>query len=612
MRASGRVRGNRKSSVRPAAAVRRAKLLMESLEPRAMFSAQSPFGSLVATPDLSFFSGTGYSVYSPAQIRHAYGFDQVSYTGAGQTIAIVDAYDDPTVSADLHKFDQQWGLSDPTLTVAKMTDNGKGPAANSGWDMEIALDVEWAHAMAPGAKILLVEANSASLSDLLNAVNYARNAAGVSVVSMSWGAGEFSSEGYYDSYFTTPAGHAGVSFVASSGDSGAPASWPSISQNVLAVGGTTLNLSGSNYGSETGWSGSGGGYSPFEPEPVYQRGVQTTGHRTNPDVGYDADPHTGYYVEENGSWYAVGGTSAGAPQWAGLIADVNQGRAALGMGTLGSSLLPAIYGVSSADFHDVTSGNNGYAAGKGYDVVTGRGSPVANLLIRDLVNYGAPATTTGTSTTPTAAKSTVGAQMQKAGEVADFGAAAFAPQTGFTTFDADSQYAGSGSAAAALANTAVADFGSLTNGHDDAGAGAALTVDQSTPADALPAAQAATGADESQPASAGAVWEGFDSISDTPQADRANLTGMDFAPDATHVDAIFAGPIALYGNFHTAALRAAAAAPSAGRQSASITRSSNVRLVPAAVAACFLAFETRAPKRSDRTSTANRHRSTLA
>ena len=179
---------------------RKKKLLLEALEPRAMLSASAGAADIVCHPNLSYFAGSAFNTYSPAQIRHAYGFDQVAWNGAGQTIAIVDAYDDPTVSTDLQKFDRQFGLADSKLTVAKMTSGGRGPTANSGWAMEIALDVEWAHAIAPGANILLVEAVSASLNDLLSAVNYARNQTGVSVVSMSWGAGEFSSETSYDSY----------------------------------------------------------------------------------------------------------------------------------------------------------------------------------------------------------------------------------------------------------------------------------------------------------------------------------------------------------------------------------------------------------------------------
>jgi subtilase family serine protease len=397
---------------------RKKKLLLEPLEPRAMLSASTSAADIICHPNLSAFASSGFNVYTPAQIRHAYGFDQVAWNGAGQTIAIVDAYDDPTVAADLQKFDRQFGLVDPTLTVAKMTSGGRGPVANSGWAMEIALDVEWAHAIAPGANVLLVEAVSASLNDLLTAVNFARNQAGVSVVSMSWGAGEFSSEGLFDSYFTTPAGHGGVTFVASSGDNGAPASWPSISTNVLSVGGTNLSLGASgSYGGERGWSGSGGGYSSYIGEPSYQRGVQNAGRRSNPDVAYDADPYSGFYVRENNSWYAVGGTSAGAPQWAALIAIANQGRVASGRAPL-STALQAVYSLSAADFHDITSGYNGYYAGAGYDAVTGRGSPIAIAVIRDLVAYGAvtmTAATHATTSTPTAGPAT-GPRMQKAVE----------------------------------------------------------------------------------------------------------------------------------------------------------------------------------------------------
>ena len=341
------------------------------------------------------------SVYTPSQIRHAYGFDQITFAngaivgdGSGQTIAIVDAYDDPFIFSDLHHFDQTFGLPDPPSFVKAMQ---VGTRANAGWAGEIALDVEWAHAIAPGANLLLVEARSSSLSDLLSAVDYAASQPGVSVVSMSWGAGEFSSEHALDSHFVTPAGHRGVTFVASAGDDGSPPIWPAVSPNVLSVGGTSLHLTSSgNYLSETGWSGSGGGVSRFESKPGYQTFVATGNtSRTNPDVAYNADPNTGVYVYDsfNGGWFAVGGTSAGAPQWAALVAIADEGRAIAGKGSLDgpSQTLYALYRIAQSSastyFHDETSGNNGFAAKAGYDDVTGNGSPVANRVVSALVGW---------------------------------------------------------------------------------------------------------------------------------------------------------------------------------------------------------------------------------
>src|SRR5262249_22523541 len=154
------------------------------------------------------------SVYTPAQIRKAYQFNQTSYTGAGQTIAIVDAYSNPNIGADLATFDRQWGIAaPPSFKVVNQTGGGQRPPSNSYWTLEIARDVEWAHAIARGANILLVEANSNYYSDMLTAVDYA--AAHANVVSMSWGSGEFQGETgtSYDGHF---ANHPGVTFVASS------------------------------------------------------------------------------------------------------------------------------------------------------------------------------------------------------------------------------------------------------------------------------------------------------------------------------------------------------------------------------------------------------------
>jgi subtilisin-like proprotein convertase family protein len=378
--------------------------------------------------------------YSPTQIRHAYGFDQISFltsstdpnyynehAGAGQTIAIVDAYDDPGFvsssnanfsSSDLAQFDQAFGLPDPpSFTKVGQTGSqtslpGTDPNAMFGtdWESEIALDVEWAHAIAPQANIILVEANSASSSDLYTAVDYAK--AHASVVSLSWGGGEYAGETADDlNHFL----QSGVTYVVASGDQGAPAGYPSASPNVVSVGGTTLPLDsagdypGTTSSGEVGWSGSGGGISQFEALPswqpsTYSNGTQTAtaNGRMNPDVAYDADPNTGFPVYDsfnynNGNdltlWEQFGGTSDAAPQWSGLFAIVNQGRQAAGEGLLNSSstsqTLPLIYGLPSSDFHDITQGTSTgspqYTAGTGYDQVTGRGSPIANHVVADLI-----------------------------------------------------------------------------------------------------------------------------------------------------------------------------------------------------------------------------------
>jgi len=395
---------------------KRLRLHLESLETRNLPSGFTP--EYVILPlGAGQFNSPGPTGLTPTQIRHAYGFDQISFSngtipgdGRGTTIAIVDAYDDPKIATDLHQFDVAFGLPDPVFTKVNQSGGSTMPAANGGWASEIALDVEWSHAIAPKANILLVEANDSSYANLFAAVTYAAKQPGVVAVSMSWGGGEFSGESSYDSVFTTPAGHTGVTFIASSGDSGAPASYPAASPNVLAVGGTALNVDSSgNILSESGWSGSGGGLSSIESEPSYQKSVVsstlTTTRRANPDVAYDADPYTGFPVYDsynNGTsapWSQFGGTSDAAPQWAGLIAIVAQGRIQAGLTALDgpSQTLPKLYGLPSADFHDITSGTStgvpNYSAGTGYDLVTGRGTPVANKIVADLVGQAAASNT---------------------------------------------------------------------------------------------------------------------------------------------------------------------------------------------------------------------------
>ncbi len=240
--------------------------------------------------------------------------------GAGETIAIVDAYNDPNIVSDLATFDKQFGIAaPPSFKIVNETGGTSLPANNRGWSSEIALDVEWAHAIAPGANILLVEASSASTTDLDKAEDFARNAAGVVVVSNSWGSSEYSSESSEDVHFTTPTGHAGVTFTVAAGDEGTGAEYPSSSPDVLSVGGSTLRLTSSGaYSSESVWSDGGGGKSLYEGLPSFQSGF-TTGNRGTPDVSYDANPSTGIAVYDSygsGGWAQFGGTSAGAPQWA--------------------------------------------------------------------------------------------------------------------------------------------------------------------------------------------------------------------------------------------------------------------------------------------------------
>lgn len=355
-------------------------------------------------PDARPATTTGTAApYTPQQVQTAYGFSQLyaaGATGTGQTIAIVDAYDDSQyLQSDLNTFCSEFGIA--TTTVQIIYAAGSKPAANSGWQQEESLDVEWAHAIAPGAKILLVEASGSSTASLLQAVQVAvKN--GATVVSMSWGGGEFSGETADDSYFTAP----GVSFVASAGDSGAGVEWPAASPNVTGVGGTSLILSASGgYGSETAWTNGGGGISVYEtPQPVWQNGWFPSAwapvNRGVPDVSYLADPNYGVYVVYDGQWYEFGGTSVGAPQWSALVALANQGRTS---GNL-SGIDDALYTVANDGkdiinptyFHDITSGSDGSnpddISGPGYDLVTGLGTPLVASL--------APALRTGTAAPP--------------------------------------------------------------------------------------------------------------------------------------------------------------------------------------------------------------------
>lgn len=325
--------------------------------------------------------------YAPSQIQTAYGFSSLpaSNTGTGQQIAIIDAYGSSTITADLADFCNYYNLPAANLQISYPT--GTPTSKNSDWAMETSLDVEWAHALAPGATIQLVIAKNASVSNLFAAVQYATNTLGAPIVSMSWGGSEWSGEITYDSYFTK----SGTVFVAAAGDAGAGAIYPAASPKVVAVGGTSLYLNANGtVSSETAWSDSGGGPSAYEPEPSYQVqfGLSLSG-RGIPDVAFDANPDTGVNVycssyRRSTVWYQVGGTSLSTPCWAALMALANQGR-----GVPLTDAHQALYNLAGTQtnynprglYRDITSGSNGYAAGPGYDLVTGLGVPVANKLI---------------------------------------------------------------------------------------------------------------------------------------------------------------------------------------------------------------------------------------
>lgn len=336
------------------------------------------FSNYQALPPIHVYASTGKipAGMTPDQIKTIY---KLPKTGGHGTIAIIGAYNDVQVEADLAAFDAQFKLPACTTANGCLEKHLMAPneTANENWADETALDVEWAHAIAPSAKILLVEAATPSGINLMNAVDYVDGRAGIVSVSMSFGGPEYPEENTFDPHFLSKSG---AVFFAASGDSGAGTSWPAVSPNVIAVGGTSIVLnSNGTLKSETAWSGSGGGVSMYERQPAYQAGYsipKAGGMRAIPDVAYGADPRGGFPIVHNGLWMTVGGTSAGSPQWAAI--------AALGSG-VSNARFYADKAASNATsyFHDITSGQNGSCgylctARKHYDYVTGLGSPLTD------------------------------------------------------------------------------------------------------------------------------------------------------------------------------------------------------------------------------------------
>lgn len=304
----------------------------------------------------------------------------------------MDPYDYPNAASDLAAFSSEFGLPAARFQVyaAPGTSNPTGTPppqdSSGGWEFEAALDIEMAHAMAPRAKIFLVEANSSGSGDLLPAVTLASNlvvAAGGGEVSMSWGFGDFAGENGYDGYFTVP----GVVYFSSSGDS-AGVNYPCTSVNVVCVGGTTISRKATtgDFEQESAWYNTGGGTTPNEPRPSYQESISgiVGSQRGTPDVAFVADGRTPVWVYDtfplggsSGTWWLASGTSVSSPGFAGIVNFAGH------LYTSSNAELTEIYsqlGVSAA-FHDITGGNCGDYAGflaiKGWDFCTGVGSNVS-------------------------------------------------------------------------------------------------------------------------------------------------------------------------------------------------------------------------------------------
>ncbi|HEX6107906.1 MAG TPA: S53 family peptidase, partial [Ktedonobacteraceae bacterium] len=372
--------------------------------------------------------------YGPKQIQEAYNIDTLlarGINGKGRTIVIIDAAQSPTIRHDLHEFDEMFGLNDPVLKI--FAPNGLPPfntsqERNAG---EISLDVEWAHAIAPRATIDLVLAPSLSFADLLSAIQFAVQHNLGSVISMSFGASDTCTppailQAEHQVFKEATQKH--ITLLASAGDSGAAESlcsangvvvapgpgveYPASDPLVTAVGGTALfaDTTTGKYISETTWNdqtvpplATGGGFSVIFQRPEYQEDVPgITQFRGLPDVAYNGDPNTGVIVVCSSCGFGpdfaapFGGTSAGAPQWAGIVAlgDQFAGRR-LGF------LNDAIYKIGesskyASNFQDITTGDNtvlvkingqliqvnGFPAGAGWDAVTGWGTPDVDELVQ--------------------------------------------------------------------------------------------------------------------------------------------------------------------------------------------------------------------------------------
>jgi hypothetical protein len=350
--------------------------------PGAMFCMALIRTDVKQRPGVFFGSNapTGFG-YGRPQLVSAY---KLPSTTKVLKVAVVDAFNDPNAVSDFNFYRKAWGLPACNKTTGAgclTVTNQDGKASplpqnsgNSGWATEESLDFDMVSAICPSCHVYLVEANQPSIADLGTGVNSAVKVLGAKFVSNSYGGSESSSESTWDTKWFK---HAGDAITASAGDSGFGVSYPSASQFVTSVGGTSLTKSSGSRGwSETVWNGTGSGCSRFEHKPSWQTHSGCK-HRIANDVAADADPNTGvaiYDTYDQGGWLEVGGTSVSSPVIASVFALAN---------SITAGTFPSSYSYShTGKLFDVTKGSNGSCspaflchAEAGYDGPTGNGTP---------------------------------------------------------------------------------------------------------------------------------------------------------------------------------------------------------------------------------------------
>jgi kumamolisin len=330
--------------------------------------------------------------YTPAQLKGGYNVSG-TYTGSGQKIALIEF--DGFQQSNITKYDTNYGLGSPTPTVSKV-DGGSGALGDG--QVEVELDIEVLHAIAPKAGVTVFEGPNSDAGEV--DTYQAIVDSGIPTTSISWGAAESarttSNINAVDAVFKAGAAQ-GLGFYAASGDDGSDdagdggtsVDYPASDPYVTGVGGTKLTVTSANaFSKEVAWSGGGGGKSSVFKIPSWQTAVQKSaggGFRQVPDVSAHANPSPGVSIYSQGSWSSVGGTSAAAPEWAAFAALYNQQAAAAGKANLGFAN-PALYAANGTGFHDITSGSNGaYSAATGWDFTTGWGSYNAATLATKLL-----------------------------------------------------------------------------------------------------------------------------------------------------------------------------------------------------------------------------------